>query len=67
MSKFIEGLKKFIQGILAAGLATWTFTMIPAESRVTIYPALLLFYAAAFGIYSYFNIKEHGIKNGGNK
>ena len=64
MAKLLEGLKKFIQGIMAAGLATWTFSWIPADAKASVFPAMLLFYAAAFGIYAYFDVKQK--KQNGN-
>lgn len=67
MAKFLDGLKKFFQGILAAALATWTFSWIPADSKPGLFTALLLFYAGAFGIYAYFDVmakKKNGDSGG---
>ena len=64
MAKLLDGLKKFIQGILAAGLVTWTFSWLTDDGKASVYPAVLLFYAAAFGIYAYFDVQAKKVKNG---
>ena len=62
----IFGGRKTMQAFMAAGLGAMAWFTIPMAVRSTYLFQFLLYWAACFGIYGWYNIKEHQL-NGGQK